>query len=647
MKNIIKHITFCGLATIGVSMGLSSCEDFLTITPTDKIVEEEFWQDKNDLENAVYGCYKQMAGSAFLNKVIYWGEMRSDNFDASSECKPSSSEANIMNCNLLPTYGIFSWTDMYKAINNCNKVLAHGPEVVEVDESFTQGDWRPIRAEMITMRALCHFYLVRAFGEIPYVTTDYNNDSQELRLPQSTQLAVLDSLVKDLEEVKDELMSDYGKTVLNKGRLTRKAAYALLADVYLWRASYKAGNNHPFDNVILNSLYNGTATQAEIESRQDNYGTTAEQDYEKCVECCDQVISIAKEEMEKYLNDYGYNVGGAKLDLQLSDLLDQNVELRTAYSRSVSSAYNSIFGSGNSEESIFELQVDGSTYGNGMVTSLLYNFKDKKVATFTGSPNLFEAIADNPNQEVLNNVFTKTDYRRWETILFGKALTVYDFGKFVNASVKQSNGTSSVNAVLQNNDPTQSNLTVTQETRSYITLDNAAVVKANFPVYRLSEIYLMKAEAMSQLYEDEENLQKAFNYVREVFKRSNPYAYALEYGLTNTSSTAKDDSLKFSVFNTSSSLENLIMTERQREFVCEGKRWFDLVRYAQRRGNTDKMLEFLTRKYSTNKSSIEAKLANMQSLFCPVYNSELKSNTWLYQNGVWATTESTGRTDNL
>ena len=165
--------------------------------------------------------------------------------------------------------------------------------------------------------------------------------------------------------------------------------------------------------------------------------------------------------------------------------------------------------------------------------------------------------------------------------------------------------------------------------------------------YRLSEVFLMKAEAMSQLYDDEENLKEAFNYVREVFKRSNPFAYAKDYGLSNTTSTAKDDSLKFSAFSANTALENLVMAERQREFVCEGKRWFDLVRYAQRRGSTEKMLEFLIRKYSTNKSSIEAKLANMQSLFNPVYNNELKNNTWLYQNGVWSTSESTGRTDDL
>ena len=128
-----------------------------------------------------------------------------------------------------------------------------------------------------------------------------------------------------------------------------------------------------------------------------------------------------------------------------------------------------------------------------------------------------------------------------------------------------------------------------------------------------------------------------------MFKRSNPYAYLKG----SNSSTAKTDSLNFTSFNTPESLEALVLAERQREFMCEGKRWFDLVRYAQRHGKTHDMLTILTRKYSSNSKAIQAKLADIQSLFNPVYEEELKANTWLYQNGAWETSKSTGRTDNL
>ena len=171
------------------------------------------------------------------------------------------------------------------------------------------------------------------------------------------------------------------------------------------------------------------------------------------------------------------------------------------------------------------------------------------------------------------------------------------------------------------------------------TLRSKSNVDANWIVYRLSEVMLMKAEAMSQLYDDEEHLTEAFNLCRSIYKRSNPGAYQ---------PGSKGDSLDITVFMSKEGIESLVMAERQREFVAEGKRWFDLVRYAQRRGGTQEMLALLTRKFaSDNKKAIEAKLSTIQSLFSPINIDEIRNNGLLHQNEVWAVDESTSKTDNL
>ncbi len=623
---------------VGAGLALSSCEDFLTITPTSSIVEEDYWKDKNDLNNAVIACYKRMVDNDLLEKYVYWGEERSDNFERSSAVGSSGPVANIMNANLLPTYYQFDWTSMYNAINYCNKVLAHGPEVVKEDESFSENDWKPIRAEVTTLRALCHFYLVRTFGEIPYVTIDYNNDSQELHLPQSTQLEVLNNIITDLESIKNEAMQDYGNTVENKGRITKKAVYALLADVYLWRASYKAGNNQPFKKVTLLSSYRGPLSEAELTARQEDYGTTAAADYQKCVEYCDQVISMVKQEKIDYINKNGLDIGGGAIELELEDLLAQNESTsgqKKSYAISSMKPYNAIFGAGNADESIFELQVEGTTYTNSLITNLYYNIKDGKVGAFTGPDVLYGGVESTPNTTNVGYVFTKTDYRRWETIIFeAPGQNSFAIGKYINRTVSQNNP----NYVFLTDNSAQALTTnlIEQSKRA------ASNVDANWIVYRLSEVFLMKAEALSQLYSDEENLMTAFNYVREVFKRSNPVAYMPN----NPSSTKENDSLKFTAFATSEAMEKLVLQERQREFVGEGKRWYDLVRFALRRGSTAEMLDILSHKY-TNSKAIKAKLADIQSLYSPVYNQEIRNNNWLYQNGVWSVNETSSRTDEL
>lgn len=591
-----------------------SCDDFLTITPSSSIVEEEFWEDRNDLENVIAACYTRLVKDDMLKAYILWGEARSDNFEKNSGTSWAGLD-NLMNANLIPTNSMFDWTLFYNEINFCNKVLVHGPEILEKDESFSNGDWLPMRAEAMALRALSHFWLVRTFGEVPYITQDYNNDGQNFLIAQSTQQQVLDSIIMDLEAVKDEAMKDYGNTVYNKGRITQKAVYAMLADVYLWRAS----KNASADSVAI-------------------YGNQSREDYEKCIQCCDFIIEKMREEKIDYIKKYVGSIGAANIEISDEDLLIPNeVSANSNFVTSIG-AYDNIFGEGNSDESIFELQLDGTNNANTMVVgddkNSYFLTKDANTANrIVCSAAIFSSSLENVNTLTPSAVFPKTDYRCWETMKYVSAdQDIFGFGKYGATSILQYVGTSSTSALSDNR---ATNYNCMQSRRS---LPN----DANWIMYRLTDIMLMKAEAMSQLYSDEEHLKEAFTLVRNIFKRSNPYAYA-----TNNTNADKD-SLNFNTFSTQEGIEALVLAERQREFVGEGKRWFDLVRYAQRKGETSSMVsKFLGRKYATNSKAISAKLATIKSLFSPIYNNEIKKNPLLHQNSIWAINETTSKTDEL
>lgn len=615
MKNYINIInksigtTTIKLVVLASGLLVTSCDDFLTITPSNQIVEEDFWEDRNDLENVVSACYTRYV--TMLNELIQWGEIRSDNLMLPTGVT-NTQTTNVMNANLRPSYNMFDWTSLYNEINFCNKVLAHGPQIVRNDESFSQGDWEPIKAEMVTLRALSHFYLLRTWGEIPYITVDYNNDSQNFLVPQSTQEQVLDSIIQDLESVKDIAMNDYGQTVWNKGRITKKAVYSLLADVYLWRAS----KNSSSDSVAV-------------------YGNQAKEDYLKCIDCCNWVINDMIDDKVKQLNKDGAILGGVKKeDLTIEDLLIPNEDdPKNKYATNIGSFYY-IFGNGNSSESIFELQFDGTNNKNSINNSY-WDMNSSKVGSLTSSDALVNSVAPTPNALTLSSVFTRTDYRRWETLHYTDANQLdFPIFKYQGVKVSQYNGTAGVNAILQDNSAT--NLKCSYSVRTNTSND------ANFIFYRLADIMLMKAEAISQTAETDSALKEGFDLCRHIFRRNNPYAYA------SNNIKSKEDSLNYSVFNTSDGLEALVMAERQREFYGEGKRWFDLVRYAQRKGGTSQMLKFyLGRKYSDNKNAVFAKLATIESLFAPIYTNEIKNNPLLHQNSVWKENESTSKTDEL
>ena len=175
--------TFHGFSLGKVGMGavalaaLTSCQDWLTIYPQTQIVEENFWEDKNDLEGVRYAAYTSMCGT--LEKMVLWGDLRSDTYVLST-ADQSTSTKNFYNelregrleRDSANTY--FDWSGFYTTINYCNKILYHGADVLANDKQFTSSEWSQMRAEITALRALNYFYLLRSFKDIPYTTKVIN-----------------------------------------------------------------------------------------------------------------------------------------------------------------------------------------------------------------------------------------------------------------------------------------------------------------------------------------------------------------------------------------------------------------------------------------------------------------------------------------
>ena len=172
--------------------------------------------------------------------------------------------------------------------------------------------------------------------------------------------------------------------------------------------------------------------------------------------------------------------------------------------------------------------------------------------------------------------------------------------------------------------------------------------RQNWIVYRLTDVMLMKAEALVQLASSDEdaNLTKAFNLVQVVNKRS--------------MSTTATDTLKVSDFKTVADMEKLVLAERERELCFEGKRWFDLVRYCYRHMEGvdikkkmaestswpslySPMLKLVTRKYESGGDAVSYKMRSEPFLYFPIQRSEIKVNKLLVQNPVYFDKETTSK----
>jgi hypothetical protein len=86
-------------------------------------------------------------------------------------------------------------------------------------------------------------------------------------------------------------------------------------------------------------------------------------------------------------------------------------------------------------------------------------------------------------------------------------------------------------------------------------------------------------------------------------------------------------------------METLVLQERQRELMFEGKRWFDLVRLSQRNGNTQTLASAALQKATTGAGLIGNHLAKMDAIYWPYNLDEMKVNLNLVQNPAFSSGE--------
>ena len=82
-------------------------------------------------------------------------------------------------------------------------------------------------------------------------------------------------------------------------------------------------------------------------------------------------------------------------------------------------------------------------------------------------------------------------------------------------------------------------------------------------------------------------------------------------------------------------IQDFILQERSREFCFEGKRWYDILRFAKR-GNYARLpilLNAVSASVPSNlQQSAQAKMLDNNSHYFPIYLSEMQTNNLLVQN---------------
>lgn len=467
-----------------------SCSEWMELIPPQGLIREEFWKTKEDVQAVVMGAYQSFAG---MNaKLFKFGEIRGDMVAA--DYNVSGDEQKIMESNIYPDNGYCNWEDFYKVINYCNEVITNAPLVQDVDDTFTDFLMQGYLSEAYFLRSLAYFYLVRIYKDVPYITEPTESDDADVYVEKMDGEEILELVRQDLEVYRNYATIDGFPTLTElKGRSTKAAYDALLADISLWLFDYEA---------VL--TYTG------------------------------------------------------------------RIKANSSYVLMPSDKWFELYYPGNSLESIYEFQFDDNlNQSNG-----LYGLTNRNSNQYDPSEKALEMFALD---------YESLERKRGEdnsVAKFGEG--EYIIWKYVGA---EGDGKTTRTGTEQRS--------------------------ANWIIYRLADVMLMEAEALSQLGRYDE----ARDIINEIRERADvaPVSPALSM----------------------SAFEDAIMDERSRELGFEGKRWFDLMRLGRRNdyARKNKLIEIIVQNVpSTQKRILAIKLTNPLGWYLPIYEDELERNKNLVQN---------------
>jgi starch-binding outer membrane protein, SusD/RagB family len=364
------------------------------------------------------------------------------------------------------------------------------------------------------------------------------------------------------------------------------------------------------DNAV-NRYANVTSNTGRI-TRNSIYALLAEmylwkQDYANSEKYCDLVI-------DSKIKAYDTEKNNTKTKLKLYGKYPLINELVSgSYS---GNAYTEIFGTGHSFESILELDFEENQSVTNSFVANYYGSSSSSSGYLAPAEYLIKDVVTGTNA-----IFKKTDCRYLESMEENGGFYIIDKYTRLNTSFNNTiAGAPQVDA--------------TKRSTNY----------ANWIIYRLTDIMLMKAEAQVELAgeittnaltpEQKAYYQSAFKLVSAVYNRA------------NNITAGRTDTLVYNAYAGSrANMEDLVLKERQRELLFEGKRWFDLVRMARRDGNNVRLINYAIKKYTENQSALRKKMNSQNSLYFPYNKDELKANSLLKQNPAYNTETTSSITD--
>lgn len=525
---------------------LTSCDSLLDVEPEVLVSFDNFYKTEEDLEVTLYQLESFVSRVAGAGAQSGMGKIMEPTADLEHTWEP----IKVVGSN---GTGSADWTETYWVVYMANVLLDN---MSNAKGNVTPERMNFYRAQAYFCKAWAYFYLGREWGEVPIT----RNSSSSEPYAKKPVLEVLDTVIANATRAynilpeQSALVDRQGTLITSKQFGSKGAACALLAHVYAWKGS------------MIDLL------ELEGDSKA----------------CYNKSIEYASHLIKGEAGDYTL-VRNPELLCQLFSDNEKNVP-----------------------ESIFEYTLD--TQVESIFSTYLFGF------SYIGYP-IRPGVSESDQQkrdpkisyETIRGLYDTLDLRRDAYFLRYSYYSTDTVGLMFNdEKYTEAQRLYKRDSVREHVSLLTGGIAFPYKWRVGIyksdpyssTGIKIIAMKSNYSYWRLSEIYLLRAECYVKVGEND----LAIADLNEIRGCNNVKAYP--------NSGGDEKGLKYAVFH-----------ERERELLMEGHRFYDIVRNGMEYINTYLPGAFKTLTLSDVKSG---------AIFYPIYKSAFEKNAILRQNVYWA-----------
>lgn len=228
---------------------MASCSDFLDTESLSEQTGEVIYENEGMTRSAIMGIYSQLCDTYVYGQKmsVNWQGVSDIELASGYQNDPSTTGADNGIANYWCNWYLENtkWEGIFKMAELASTTVDGLRKSTKLSESNTLQGYL---GEVLVLRSLAYFELVRRYGDVPYKEGMSNSDLSNVYMGKTDRDSIYSCIIKDMKEAINYLpwmgTSDY-----NSERVTKGFAKGLLARIALFAGGWSVRDGNAFDDT--------------------------------------------------------------------------------------------------------------------------------------------------------------------------------------------------------------------------------------------------------------------------------------------------------------------------------------------------------------------------------------------------------------